>query len=359
VKNDWDSVKKRYAAFWAADLYDRPLLLVTAPKSGADPAPPWHDGRATEEEKWTDIGFAIWSTEQGVPRTWYGPDTLPALHSYKSYIGMSAGGAMLYGATAQYAEDTVWVAPVDAAERYPAYSVVASRRQHVVDCFRDAGLSSRGRYYIRESFANHAGDTLAALRGTENLLVDLMENPSWVRDTLYRISRDFTSLLHDVWPLVSPEVIGREGWLSTAGIWSEQINFCSDCDVSCMVSPRHFEEIFLPPLLEAIHGIPHNIYHLDGAGAIGHLGALLASPEIHAIQWVPGAGREAILPWVGLLRRIQASGRSIQVVVRPEEVEPLLDEISPRGLLMVTSCTTEGEGRALLERLDERFSARM
>ena len=137
-----------------------------------------------------------------------------------------------------------------------------------------------------------------------------------MKETLGRITEDVNALLRDAWPLVSPEVIGLEGWLSTAGTWSEQLDFCADCDVSCMVSPGQFEEIFLPPL------------------------------------------REAILQSVPFLRRIWGAGRAIQVLARPEEIGPLLDEIPPEGILLSTSCRTEAEGRALAESRDGRFCAR-
>jgi hypothetical protein len=41
--------------------------------------------------------------------------------------------------------------------------------------------------------------------------------------------------------------------------------------------------------------------------------------------------------------------------VRPEETEPLLCEVRPEGLFMVTSCRSEGQGRALLERVAARY----
>jgi hypothetical protein len=54
---------------------------------------------------------------------------------------------------------------------------------------------------------------------------------------------------------------------------------------------------------------------------------------------------------VPLVRRIQAAGKCVQLLARPEEIEPLLRELSPKGLLFSTSCRTESEGRALVERV--------
>jgi hypothetical protein len=347
----WQDIKQRYEAWWRGDLHDRPLLQVTAPRDGALPLAPWKQGTASDEQMWSDIDYAIWMTEQHLARTWFGGEALPALQSYTSPIGMSAGGGILFGCTPHFSPDTVWVDPLPVSEGFPVLAVDPARRRWIRDAFAAAGRASRGRFYGRESFANHAGDTLAAIRGTERLLVDLLENPGWVAQAVERITGITQEFLAELWPLVSPEVTGLEGWLSTAGMWSAEINFCADCDMSCMVSPRQFEEIFLPPLRRAMRDFSHTLYHLDGTDALRHLDTLLATPEVDGIQWVPGAGREALLQWVPLVRRIQAAGKCVQVLARPEEVEPFLREVSPKGLLFSTSCRTEAEGRELVERV--------
>jgi hypothetical protein len=349
----WDDIKARYDAWWHADLHDRPLLHVTAPRDGAPPPVPWKGGAASAEEEWTDIGYALWMTEQSLARTWYGGEALPAVQSYTSPIGMSAGGALLFGCTPRFAEDTVWVDPLPAGPGYPTRVVDPARRRWIRDAFEQAGRASRGRFYVRESFSNHAGDTLAAMRGTEQLMIDLAENPGWVTGAVASVSGSLQDLAREVQPLVSPGVTGMEGWLSSAGMWSAGVNFCADCDVSCMVSPRQFAEIFLPPLRSVMQQYEHTLYHLDGAEAVRHLDALLACPDVDAIQWVPGAGREEIMQWVPLVKRIRAAGKSVQVIAKPQEVAPLLAEVSPAGLLISTSCATETEGRDLV-RLVER-----
>lgn len=352
-REGWEDIKKRYEAWWHADLYDRPLLHVTAPRDGAPPLVPWKGGTASAEEKWSDIRYALWLTEQALERTWYGGESLPAVQSYVSPIGMSAGGALLFGCTPRFTEDTVWVDPLPAERGFPSLAVDAVRRRWIRDSFAEAGRASRGRFYVRESFSNNAGDTLAAVRGTEQLMIDLVENPGWAAKAVASITESFQGLVGELLPLVAPDVTGMEGWLSSAGMWSAGVNFCADCDVSCMISPQQFEEIFLPPLRAAMQSYEHSLYHLDGGEAVRHLDALLASPEVDAIQWVPGAGREAILQWVPLVRRIQGAGKSVQVIARPEEVAPLLGAVSPKGLLITTSCATETEGRDLV-RLVER-----
>jgi len=115
-----------------------------------------------------------------------------------------------------------------------------------------------------------------------------------------------------------------------------------------MLSPRQFEDLFLPPLVETMRAVDHRIYHLDGVVALHHLDLLLSVPEIDAIQWVPGDGREDILQWIPLIRRIQRAGKSVLVYAAARDVPALLREVPARGLCIGTRCASEQEARELL-----------
>jgi hypothetical protein len=76
---------------------------------------------------------------------------------------------------------------------------------------------------------------------------------------------------------------------------------------------------------------------------------LLALPELHAIQWVPGAGHEEVKQWIPLIRHIQDNGKGVQVLCQPEEVEFLMTQIRHEGLCLNTHCETEREAIALVD----------
>ena len=90
------------------------------------------------------------------------------------------------------------------------------------------------------------------------------------------------------------------------------------------------------------------VFHLDGPDAVRHLDSLLDTPEIHAIQWVPGAGALPMTRWIPLLQRIQAGGKSQWVGCRADEVRPILEALRPEGVMISTSAATEDEARELL-----------
>ena len=95
----------------------------------------------------------------------------------------------------------------------------------------------------------------------------------------------------------------------------------------------------------------HNIFHLDGKGVARHLDLLLEIPEIHAIQWVQGFGKDKpMMQWVPLIRSVLDAGKSILLEVTLEELEPLLHEIGTKGVMLCMAATEE-EQQTILRQL--------
>ena len=91
----------------------------------------------------------------------------------------------------------------------------------------------------------------------------------------------------------------------------------------------------LAEFVRELQGMDRAIYHVDGIGVARHLDAILEQPEIQAIQWVQGLGRDwPILQWVPLLKRILAAGKSIVVDVPLEELDRFLDQMPHEGVYL-------------------------
>ena len=101
------------------------------------------------------------------------------------------------------------------------------------------------------------------------------------------------------------------------------------------------------------------IYHLDGPGALRHLDSLLAIPELNAIQWVPGAGREEFYRWIPVFRKVQAAGKGLQVNCRLTEIDQVIETLDPHGLyLAVGGVPSREAAEALLKKLEQWSAAR-
>jgi hypothetical protein len=352
IVEDWGTVRQRFEAWWQQGVVDRPLIGVTAPRAHLDdkqplPATPGDLTPGEVEAQWTDIDVMIQRQEKILRRTYFGGEALPVF-----WHNWSAGHSLYFGCKPHFTPDTVWVdpAPVDAQD-YPILEgwEASPWWQWMQDCTLRASRASRGRWFMLPMWGNHAGDNLGLVRGTQQLLLDIATNRAWVRQAIKRLSDIQIKAFERLWELVDPAIVGVEGSINYVSCWSPRRTMAFDCDLSCMFSSQDFRELFLLPLLETMHTVEQRIYHLDGVVALQHLPTLLSLPELHAIQWVPGAGREAIAQWIPLIQRVQAAGKSIAVYVQPEEIPLLLKECRPEGLFINTSCPSEDAARRVIE----------
>ncbi|MHB0878090.1 MAG: hypothetical protein ACYC5O_18810, partial [Anaerolineae bacterium] len=213
--------------------------------------------------------------------------------------------------------------------------------------------NGHGGFVVGITDLHTAADTAAAMRDPQQFCLDLIESPAQAKELLAMVQPLFGFVYHYLAAMVRPVCGGTSTWLPdfTAGRYYPISN-----DFSCMVSPGMFEEFFVDSTVADARLLDHVLYHLDGPDAIKHLDRLLEIPEIHGIQWVPGQREPSPLQWIPLLQRIQATGRRIDVSLDAAEVLPLLDYLSPRGLLLRTGCASEEEARALLAAAERRCS---
>jgi len=353
IKADWEATKLRLTHWWANELHDRAVLLVTAPKDGVEPGAPWPGGEVTVETPWVNVDYMTWRMEEQIRTTYYGGESVPVF-----WHNWSVGHALLFGCEPKFAPDTVWTDPLPVeADGYPP--IRFHREGHWWQWMREATLqaaqASQGRYFVMPAWGNHAGDNLALIRGSQELMLDIAGDPAWVRQAAKQVSDIMIEMHEELWTMAGPEVTGLEGSANYCSLWSPGRTMGFDCDISCCLSPRQFEELFLPPLIETMRTVDHRIYHLDGTVALQHLDLLLSVPEIQAIQWVPGAGHDAIMQWVPLIQRIQQAGKAVQVYCGSRDVPALLEAVSARGLCICTGCGSETEARDL-ERQVARLS---
>jgi hypothetical protein len=98
-----------------------------------------------------------------------------------------------------------------------------------------------------------------------------------------------------------------------------------------MISDKMFEEYFLPGIVRECRHMDRCIYHLDGPQALRFLDALLAVPEIHAIQWVAGAGYDYWADWIEVFQRIQTAGKSFIAYVPASDLSHFFEVLRPEG----------------------------
>ncbi len=364
TKTDWQQAEERIQAWWDGEIVDRAVVLVTAPKDGVNPVERERlvsPAGVPQQEMmawFTDVEGVVSRLEKYVQQTYWGGEALPMVLPVS--VNLVAITAAYLGCSYRpvAGSNSAWAEPIIADwSRLPSLAFDPRNSWWLTSKKLIEAVASRaaGRFYVGVPDLNGPGELLALLRGTEQLAIDLLEQEPAM----------FRAVLDDLafaWLRYWQASVGAahqwvDGYLYWMGIWSDRPSIDLQNDFSCMISARMFDEIFLPSLERQTQWVERTIYHLDGPNAIRHLDSLLSLPRLTGIQWVPGAGAPPMSRWIRLLRHIQAKGKLLALSCDPWEVEPLLTELEPEGVMLSTYCESQAEADELLTKVG-RWSVR-
>jgi GNAT superfamily N-acetyltransferase len=364
-KEDWEQARERYDAWWHGEIIDRALVQVVAPRDPAsinggtrrsDRRDPPDNLRDKEWHNWWfDPEIVIPRLERRIEATYWGGEAFPVASPVSGVAILAAYMGCPYhihrGSNAGWADPIVedW-------ETLPDLAFDPNNRWWVISkrLLQAAAQRAAGRYYVSMPDLNGPGEIVSRLRSPEKLAIDLFEHPQEVKATIDKVNAAWLRYWEACHGMIH-QWIG--GYIHMMHLWSEIPSTDLQCDFSIMISPKMFQEFFLPAIAQQTEWVARTIYHLDGPGATRHLDALLALPKLDGIQWVPGAGAAPTSEWIPLLKRIQAAGKLIVASCEKHEVEKLLSELRPEGLLLGTSCSSPEEVEELLKNV-QRWTAR-
>jgi hypothetical protein len=299
----------RNEAFWRGELEDGPLVWVTAP--GAKPSPPVPEP-AREEELWTNVDYVIASTESALAGTHFAGDALPVFCPWlgpDQFAGWLGADLVL-----KPREFTSWSKPFvrDWREHHELRIDPANRWWRLyLQVLEESVRAGKGKWVTGYPDLHTGIDAMSALRGPENLAMDLVNHPAAIHRAMRQLTDLWKFVVDTVSEIILPAGQGTSNW--TMG-WSNNRFLCvGQNDYSCMISPAMFETFCWQDNLECCNHVDHSIYHLDGPGAVRHLPLLLRLERLNCIQWIQGTGQPLPSQWLDLLRRIQAAGKSVQL----------------------------------------------
>ncbi len=356
-KPDWEETKERYKAWWAHEVIDRCAISVTAPRADLPPdePPPLPE---KVEDRWLDIEYIRASNEYRLPRTFFGGEAIPIWGP--GYPGCKTIPTFL-GAPIELKEDTGWVSPIidegDLTDHdYRELVIDPDNRWWVFtrELLGSIVKDCKGKALAPVGAFGGCGDTLAWLRGSNELLFDLVDCPDYVREFETYLMRQWMEVYDVFYEIAREADEGSTGWFN---LWSPGKFYAAQNDFSYMISPQMYREIFLPVVDLQTNFLDHSIYHVDGIGAFAHVDALCELPHLQALQILPGEGKPSPLQYMDVLKKVQAAGKNVHIGIPPEEVETAITELSIKRLFIETHCDTEDEARALLKNV-VKWSAR-
>jgi hypothetical protein len=345
-KPNWSDTKRRFVDWWngkgfivgswAGVRLSRPHADVP------DPGPP-----KSLEQQWYDLDWRIAKARHTAAWTGYPLETLPVADPW---LGPGSLAAYL-GSPLGLQEDTVWYEPCIADPlTCPPIRLDTNNRvwRFQLDLLDRMIATSNGDYLVGCPDVIENWDTLASLRGAQELLVDMVENPRWVKESIARINQAWFEVDEALYRRISAQD-GETmfGWFRT---WAPGRVAKVQCDGCSMFSPEMFREFVVPGLTEQCDRLDYSLYHLDGSQCMDKLDALLEIESLTAIEWtpdprVPSGGSSH---WYPLYRRILAAGKRVQVLsAAPHEIAPMLDACGHDGVYFLSFFSSEAEAEAM------------
>ena len=175
-------------------------------------------------------------------------------------------------------------------------------------------------------------DTLASLRGTQAIMLDMTDRPEGLAEDLQAVNDAWFEAFDRIYDAIN---VDGEMAFCYFSLWGPGKVAKLQSDISGMISPRNFRRFVQPYVRQQCERLDYSLYHLDGVDAVRHLPALLEIELLNAIQWTPGVGQPqgGASCWFELYRRVRAAGKSVMACwVELDELAPLLDAIGPAGL---------------------------
>ncbi len=342
-KSNWEESKKHYLDWW-----DGKGIVLTMwehlPKEGAphelihEPTPALDLNQYWFDPQWRSANLHYQLSHSSLKA-----DILPVANTQ---LGPGSLAAML-GARLEGGEDTIWIREENALkleldESNPSW-------QLHLDLLKACKARSDGKYFVGCPDLMEGLDVLANVRGTQDVLMDMIVDPEGLEMQLQRVNDIYFQVFDRIYEIIRE---GNEMAFCYFSLWGPGTVSKLQSDISIMFSEDDFRRFVLPFTREQCQKIDYTLYHLDGVDAIRHLDAILEIEELNAIQWTPGYGQpQGGDPcWYDLYKKILAGGKSMMANwVKLDELEPLLDHLGNQGLHINVDFKSENEIDAALE----------
>lgn len=351
-KSNWEQTRANICKWWKRQ---GPVLAVFAPadKPHEEIAPP--PEMPDLQMRWLDPYARVKRSMYQVSRTYHGGDAFPMIDTL---IGPGSLGTFI-GSEPGLSKETVWYHPcISDPESYP--EIRFNPEDYWFNVHRillETGVRlAEGRFIVGMPDLIENIDILSQMRDPQTLMLDLIERPEWVEQSVAQINRVYFEAFDKLY-----EILNKTPWGGNAfcafHLWGPGKTAKLQCDASAMFSTEMYQRFVVPALTEQCRWLDNSMYHLDGTQAMHHLDTLLKIEALDAIEWTPQAGIEngGNARWYPLYKKILAAGKGVQAVgVKPEEVKPLLDACGGEGLYIMCSARTQSEAQRL-EDLVEKY----
>ncbi len=348
-KENWEESKKHYTGWWngkgiVLSMWEH-LRKEGLPHAEVPEPEPARD----RQQFWFDPQWRAENLHYQLSRSSFKADILPVANTQLGPGSL----ALMMGAEPEGGHDTIWIRENPRKEmtlRFDGNHPGWILHRDLLKACKD---KANGHYFAGCPDLVEGLDTLASIRGTTEVLMDMILQPEELEAQLRQVNEVYFKVFDRIYEIIRE---GDEMAFCYFSIWGPGKVSKLQSDISTMILEDDFRRFVQPFIREQCQKIDYTLYHLDGVGAQRHLEALLEIDELNAIQWTPGVGEpQGGDPcWYDLYRRILAGGKSVMANwVALDELEPLLDQVGNQGLHINVDFKSEKDIGAALKIIDK------
>ncbi len=351
-KPNLEETKKHYIDWWnhkgiVLNMWEH---FQEGVKPHADvPMPP---APKSLDQKWFDPEWRAEYLDWYVAHSSMKADMLPVANTQ---LGPGSLAAIL-GGVFEGGEDTIWIHPNPNYTddiKFDINDPTNKNWQLHKDLLRACKKKAAGNYYVGMPDLMEGMDVLAAMKGTDKVLLDTVMQPEVLERQMQQINDIYFKVFDELYDIIRE---GDEMAFCYFSSWAPGKMTKLQSDISTMISVEDYRRFVQPFIREQCQKIDYTLYHLDGVGAMHHLPALLEIEELNAIQWTPGVGEPqgGSPKWYDLYKKILAGGKSIMACwVTLDELRPLLDNIGGNGVHLEMDFHNEDEVEKAMRIVEE------
>ena len=336
-KQNWDEAKRKWTNYWKRQNTGRPLMCIIARKPESEDAYKktvaeniktysiicqGSDYTLPPELMYTDMEDKYQNAERMVARYRHFCETHEFLAESFPNIDVDFGPGSLagyIGSEIKFSDDTVWFEKcVDDWSEWPPIRFDPENKwwkKHYT-LVRDVRKLAGTDFYIGMPDLMENIDVLASMRGTQDAIYDLVDEPEEVEKRIKEVSDIYFDYYDRFYDLIKNEQDGGSAY-TVFQIWGPGRLAKLQCDFSAMMSPKNFADFIQEPLRQQAKKLDTVLFHLDGPDMIKHLDSIMKIDEIDALQWTSGDyGPDGTCEdWYGIYDKARAAGKSLWIKV--------------------------------------------
>jgi hypothetical protein len=261
-----------------------------------------------------------------------------------------------YGAQLVWGEVTSWAEPIIEDYDKDMPCIGFDREGELfrkMDEITDYALSiCKGKFMVGYTDLHPGMDCAVALRGTQTMLLDFIDQPEKVMELVAKCQKPFFEVYDYFDAKLKAHGLPSATWMTVPSFGKLHI---PSSDFSAMISTADFDRFVFPILEKECEHFTHNIFHIDGKYVKNHTCRILELPNLQAIQWVQGLGDdEPIMQWVPYLKSILQAKKSIIIDLKKSEVEPFISAFDkPDGIMLCIASDNTDEQEAIIKRVQK------